>query len=207
MQLDHLVVAVPDLEAAMATFTTGLGVESVLGGRHEGLGTHNAVLPLEGDAYIELIAKDPTRPDPPHARPFGLDEFEGMRLATFALRSFDLDASVERARARGVDAGIVVPVSRALPDGGRIEWRLTLSRDAWGGGVVPFLIDWADAPHPSRRDGSRAQLLGLSGVHPEPRRVREALAAFDFEFEVSEGAVPSLEARVRGPAGEITIGG
>ncbi|MGY8804381.1 MAG: VOC family protein, partial [bacterium] len=59
LRLDHLVYAVPDLTAAIASFDSALGVSPAYGGRHTGMGTHNAILPFRGDTYLELIARDP----------------------------------------------------------------------------------------------------------------------------------------------------
>ena len=44
MLIDHLVYAVPDLQAAVADVTERFGVRAQSGGRHIGLGTHNALL-------------------------------------------------------------------------------------------------------------------------------------------------------------------
>ena len=41
-QVDHLVFACPDLEQGVEQIADLLGVRATPGGRHEGLGTHNA---------------------------------------------------------------------------------------------------------------------------------------------------------------------
>ena len=46
----------------------------MMGGSHPGLGTHNALLSLGDESYLEIIAPDPTQPKPDHPRIFGLDE-------------------------------------------------------------------------------------------------------------------------------------
>ena len=59
--IDHLVVAVPDLDAAMANYRA-LGFTVVRGGRHP-VATHNALIAFADGAYIELIGfyeADPT---------------------------------------------------------------------------------------------------------------------------------------------------
>ena len=55
MRIDHVIFAAADLDAAAARFEAehGLAVEG--GGRHEGIGTHNRIVPL-GGGYIELLA-------------------------------------------------------------------------------------------------------------------------------------------------------
>ena len=52
--IDHLVIVVPELEAAVASYR-GLGFTVVPGGRHP-IGTHNALIAFEEGAYLELIA-------------------------------------------------------------------------------------------------------------------------------------------------------
>jgi hypothetical protein len=50
-----VIYATRDLEAAAARIEGELGLASVAGGRHQGLGTHNRIVPL-GDGYLELLA-------------------------------------------------------------------------------------------------------------------------------------------------------
>ena len=52
--IDHLVIVVPELEAAVASYR-GLGFTVVPGGRHP-IGTHNALIAFADGSYLELIA-------------------------------------------------------------------------------------------------------------------------------------------------------
>ena len=54
-RIDHVIYATADLDVAAARVEAELGLTAVQGGRHEGLGTHNRIVPLDG-AYIELLA-------------------------------------------------------------------------------------------------------------------------------------------------------
>ena len=53
--MDHVIYAVDDLDAAGAALFDREGLASVPGGRHEGWGTANRIVPL-GESYLELIA-------------------------------------------------------------------------------------------------------------------------------------------------------
>jgi glyoxalase-like protein len=55
MRIDHVIYATADLHAAAARVEAEIGVAAVAGGRHDGLGTHNLIVPL-GGGYIELLA-------------------------------------------------------------------------------------------------------------------------------------------------------
>jgi hypothetical protein len=55
MQLDHVIWATADLDAAAARLERSHGLRAGGGGRHEGMGTHNRIVPL-GRGYLELLA-------------------------------------------------------------------------------------------------------------------------------------------------------
>jgi Glyoxalase-like domain len=55
VRIDHVIYATADLDAAAARVEETLGVAAVPGGRHDGLGTHNRIVPL-GGGYLELLA-------------------------------------------------------------------------------------------------------------------------------------------------------
>jgi len=57
-QLDHIVMAVPDLAAAKAQFEADTGVLPVDGGAHLGLGTCNALVSFGAAQYLEILAPD-----------------------------------------------------------------------------------------------------------------------------------------------------
>jgi Glyoxalase-like domain len=54
-ELDHVLVAVPDLAAAARVLEEEHGLTAIEGGRHPGWGTANRIVPL-GDSYLELVA-------------------------------------------------------------------------------------------------------------------------------------------------------
>jgi hypothetical protein len=55
MEVDHVLIAVDDLEAAAKEVEERYGLASVEGGRHQGFGTANRIVPL-GETYLELVA-------------------------------------------------------------------------------------------------------------------------------------------------------
>jgi hypothetical protein len=198
--LDHLVYAAPDLTAAVADVARRTGVEPVPGGPHPGLGTRNFLLGLGGSAYLEIIGPDPDQADPDTPRPFGVDDLTAPALVGWAVATSDIDKSVARARAAGHDPGPVRDMSRRRPDGVLLRWRLTAPLP----GLVPFLIDWGDTPHPAA-DLPVVPLASFEAVHPDPDGLRAELDALGVELTVREGSREALIARLRGPDGLVTL--
>ncbi len=202
--LDHLVYAVPDLAAAVKEFERRSGVRPALGGKHEGLGTHNALVALGRAAYLELIAPDPEQ-DQPQVLPFGLRDIERPKLLTWAAKATQLPDRVERARARGCDPGYIIPMSRVEPDGFRMEWSLTFNSELTDEGLVPFLIDWSECPNPAKSAPRGCHLREFYGRCPGPEKVRAKLEALGVELDIRKASVTGLVAVLATPRGIITL--
>lgn len=216
--IDHLVYGVPELGPAVDRLQALLGVAPAAGGRHEGRGTHNALLALGGDRYLEVIAPDPEQPEPPAPRPFGLNHLTAPRLITFAVHAAPGTEPPERsgpaarlerwrrqAAARGYDPGPVVSGGRRRPDGSLLNWHLCQHPELPFGGVVPFLIDWGTEPSPAAAAPPGCRLLELEAIHPEPQAVRAALGALEAAVPVRPGPAPALRATVAAPSGRAVL--
>ncbi len=202
-ELDHLIYAVPDLDAASRALEAALGVRPAAGGQHPGRGSHNALLALGEGRYLEVIARDPGQPDPPRPRPFGLDELAAPRLATWAVRAPAIEEAAAEAAATGCDPGAVEEGGRELPGGGRLSWRRTAG-DL--GGVAPFFVEWGQGtPHPSLDAPAGCRLVALRGEHPRPEELERCLDALQAELAVAFGEEPRLIATIEGPAGRLDL--
>src|SRR4051794_41414132 len=103
MRIDHVICATADLDAAAARVEAQLGVAAVAGGRHEGMGTHNRIVPL-GGGYLELLAV--ADPDEAAGSPLGSAllrriETVGEGLLGYAVAGGDGDAPAPRGGAAG----------------------------------------------------------------------------------------------------------
>lgn len=56
MRIDHVVCGTADLDAAASRLEAELGLVAVAGGRHDGLGTRNRIVPLGDGTFLELLA-------------------------------------------------------------------------------------------------------------------------------------------------------
>ena len=202
--LDHIVYATPDLAATVAEVAARTGVTPAPGGAHPGRGTRNHLVGLGGARYLEIIGPDPDQPTPPAPRPFHLDEISAPRVVTWAIRPADLDEAVRRARRSGYDPGDVTPMSRRTPDGALLSWRLAPSEAAHESGLVPFLIDWGSATHPTEAGLPELRLTDFAGTAPDPAPLRPLLAAVGTDLALAPGPV-ALSFTVDSPKGTVTF--
>jgi Glyoxalase-like domain len=203
MLVDHLIYAAPDLTAAVADLEDRLGVRAEAGGRHIGLGTHNALLALGPRTYLEVIAPDPGQPEPSRQRPFGISDLTSGTLVGWALACDDIDRAVGEAQSHGYDPGEVGDGQRVGPAGTMLRWRATVNPLA--DGLVPFLICWGDAEHPARSAPRGLSLESLRLEHPDPLCLSPALLALGADIEVTPAAGPALVAHLSGPTGSTVL--
>lgn len=131
LALDHIVIAVADLDAAYADYAK-LGFTVIRGGEHANGITHNVLVVFQDGAYLELIAWK--RPDP-GMRWSDVYQASGEGFVDYALLPDDIAAVVSGAQSRGLDIEDPRPGGRNRPDGERLEWKTARSP----GSDVPFL--------------------------------------------------------------------
>ncbi|MCX8133224.1 MAG: VOC family protein [Roseococcus sp.] len=207
-EIDHIVLGARTLEEGAAFVEQHLGVKPQPGGRHEGAGTHNMLLGLGPDCYLEIIAVDPSQPEPPHPRLFDLDD-PGVktmleaepRLLAWVARTTAMDALMARLGPRG---GEVREMRR-----GDLHWRIALPPQRQDlDNLIPPMIEWKGERAGRRLRDSHFRLVELQAEHPEAEAVKAALAerGLGEALVVKRGAHPRLLARLRGPDGaEVTL--
>lgn len=171
--IDHVVIAVADLERAIAGFGE-LGFTVVRGGRHPGLGTHNALIAFADGAYFELIAfQVQTSPHPWFAA-----VRKGGGLADFCMQTDNLDGDVAAFKRAGARIGEPFAMERQRPDGYTVKWVLSVTQ-APDTGAVPFLIRDV-TPRDERVPRQREHPNGAAGIRTLTIAVRDVRAARAF---------------------------
>lgn len=209
--IDHVLLAVRDLDQAAAWISERHGLKALPGGRHPGAGTANMIVPL-GDDYLELIAiVDPAEAaaSPLGGRVAGAPE-TGAKLATWAVRVTDLDAVKERLSAAGVGTEGPRSGSRLRPDGVLLEWRTLHVGDGLEP-AIPFFIEWnvPAGEHPGAQavehPAGTVLLRGIRLAGPDPEALAERLRVIldeGVEYQVEKGERDEPSAVVLSVAGE-----
>jgi hypothetical protein len=155
LSFDHAVLVVKDLNAGISQFKD-LGFTISPGGVHAGGQTHNALIGLADNTYLELVAATrrsisallrfirlagawrfylPTRTS--MGRRFLGLVAAGPGVGDFALRTQDLELTINSIRNRGLIMGDPVSGSRMRPDGQVVAWRTSVPQT----NDLPFLIE------------------------------------------------------------------
>lgn len=197
-QLDHLVIAARTLGEGIGHIAQRLGVAPTLGGKHARMGTHNALLSLGPDCYLEVISIDPEASAPDGPRWFGLDRFTGIpRLVNWVARTQSID-------------GVRAPDEPVLDmQRGDFRWRFAAPVDGQPrlAGTVPALIQWQDGGHPCNRlpdHGLRLKRLTLS--YADSGHLNDALTRLGLAERVhlaGNGAALRAEILVAGKVVEL----
>lgn len=175
-EIDHIVIGARTLEEGARYIEETLGVKPSKGGAHPGFGTHNMLLGMGANCYLEIIAPDPDQPDPVHPRPFDLDDASlrtaleaEPRLIAYVASTPALDAVV--ARLGPSQAGEICEMSR-----GNLSWRMAFPPQRQDmDNLIPPLIQWnGDRAAKHIRD-SGWRLASLEAEHPDAVALRASL--------------------------------
>ncbi len=209
-QLDHLVIAANSLEQGQSYLYDVYGLEPSPGGQHLAMGTHNSVLKLDNDSYLEIIALDPNGQKPTMPRWFNLDSEELQKqikdkpkLITWVARTNNFSELKKQAIS---DIGTARAMRR-----GNLSWQFGFSDDGslFAGGVLPYIIQWDSIQHVSRAMPEKNYSLSkLELLHPEANKIKNALKSLNFHsnlVEISKNDDISLIAHIETANGLVKI--
>jgi hypothetical protein len=213
--LDHLVLGTADLTRGAMWLERFLGVTLSAVGTHTRMGTHNRLLSLGPDCYLELIAIDPEGAPPFMPRWFGLDTADVKeriaarpRLLGWVARTDGTDDIDRIAEKTGGILGNVFPMER-----GDFRWRITIQDDGYPieGGLVPSLIQWDVPAHPCNRlPDQQCRLEWMEAAHPNPPKVQYLLGELGLADKLKLTPSPpysgmTMCAYIRTPTGVKTL--
>lgn len=199
-QIDHLVWAAPDLDQAIDELQEQTGLRARTGGAHPGAGARNAILGLGARSYLEVLAPDPAQASSPA-------EFSSLSrpaLHTFAIGTDRLDLMAAKLEQAGLPHAGLIPMSRRLPSGRLVRWRLLIPTGHAYGALVPFFVDWGDSPHPADGAEDGCSLSRLRLAHPEAWSLRPLLQRLEVDVEVDTGPA-GITAELTTPNGLVRL--
>ena len=211
-RIDHIVVAAHSIEQGIEYIQAELGVDIPEGGLHATMGTHNHLMQLGNEIYLELIAINPDGEIPRHPRWFGLDDAlmraalkRSPRLITWVMNTLDISQVAENA---AMSIGTPTQLQRdnlswqfALPDDGRLL----------GNGMLPYVIQWHSRPHPANTMADlNCRLQSLQIHHNRTQWLQQKLESIGAQalveiHQLDDSRPPYLSASIETPGGLKTL--
>lgn len=206
--LDHLVIGASTLQQGVDYVRDVMAIDMPFGGIHHSMGTHNHLVQLGGEVFLEIIAINPDGEAPALPRWYGLDDPLVRRqlqhqptLLTWVVNTDDLHSLVGRA---SVPAGTPQRVERD-----HLSWYFAVPEDGrlLATGMLPYMIQWQTSRHPSHDMAALGcTLQSLQIHHPQPSWLAASLQAVDADAHVEivplpDGQDAKLVAWIDTPAG------
>jgi Glyoxalase-like domain len=179
VRIDHVIYATADLDVAASRVQSELDLDVMPGGRHNGHGTHNRIVPL-GGGYLELMAI--ADPDEAEGSPIG-----GALQARLADRGDGLWAWAIAVDEIGEVAGrLDQPVTEIARQG--LTARLVGVAEALPNPVLPFFIERDEGV---RDPGASNEAGGITWIEVsgDGDALSQRLGDADLPVTVVEGPV------------------
>lgn len=207
-RIDHLVIGAVNLAQGIAYVKECLGVDIPYGGVHVKMGTHNHLMQLGNNVFLEVIAINPATELPENPLWYGLsDPFVRQKievqpaLLSWVVNTKNIDEFLRQAE---ISFGKATLISR-----GNLSWYFGLPDDGrlLAGGMLPYAIEWQTDLHPSTNmTDVGCRLQGLEIYHSHRfwlRSVLESIGAVDLVKinALQKNRAPYLVAYINTPMG------
>ncbi len=203
---DHIVYAVPDLEATMDWFEKETGVRPVFGGYHKTQGTKNAIVNLGNECYLEILAIDEGNTAIGTPRWMGIDMIESPQITRWSLKSDNLRQDSKILKKYHAEMGNIQGGQRQTSTGNTLTWEMILPLATPAVELAPFMTDWQhSATHPTHNMIQKCQLIALSCTHPNPSAIQDIFKELGIDMTIAKGEKAVINAKIKHPNGVIDI--
>src|SRR5882757_10243853 len=164
LELDHVSICGPDLDALRQAFTS-VGMTPDFGGPHGNGVTQMALVGFEDQSYIELIS--PIKPGVTEGSDWAKFMSADAGNCAWAVSTNVLLQDVDRLKKAGIAVGDPKRGSRKRPDGMSLEWVTAQVGPGTAGSLLPFMIEdqtprtWRVQPSESMKG---APVFGVDSV-------------------------------------------
>lgn len=197
--IDHIILGINNLDKGIAQFKELTGIEPVFGGIHPYSFTHNALVALDHETYIEIMAP---RPDAENI-PEHFLRLENLTPVDWAVRTRNTAHTKEKLKAVGFISSESKDGSRAKSDGTILSWT-TFGIEKQNG--FPFFIEWGPgAVHPSASSPNGCTLQSFNIITPDDEIMNKLSTPLKLGLTVTKGGQQQLQLIINTPKGKVTF--
>jgi len=192
--VDHIMLGAPDLDAGVRELESLTGIHAKYGGEHPNLGTHNAIVSLGDETYIEVIAPRPGATLDDDLK--DLAKLERLTPIGWAVAMPDIAALRSRLDGSGIKTTAPRAGSRQTPWGDTLHWQL-VDLDPPSDNA-PFFIHWDDGEkHPARNAPGGCALGTIEFDDPNASELTRINRALGFDFPVKQAEKAAMRVTLR----------
>jgi len=200
-QIDHIMLAIDDLDKGVQAFEAATGVKPVYGGKHP-RGTHNALVSLGEGMYLELISVQKGVKTPEDFA--GIEQLHTLTPIGWAVSSKNSAQVRSKLQAAGMAVTDPAPGSRITPTGATLSWQTFNLKDNFE--EAPFFIVWsAQTAHPSTTSPAGCKLQQWRIAGPHQKNLELLRRTLDLRVEVAEAQSTSMKLALACPKGTVTF--
>ena len=190
--IDHVILAINNLDSGMAQFERMTGVKPVFGGEHPGRGSHNALVSFGENTYLEIIAPRMNLDSVEAGHVAYLQDFDSLTPMGWAVTSSDTVGTKNILVEQGFAVSGFSSGGREKPNGDKLAWTtFGIAEDVPG---LPFFIHWhMGTPHPATTSPSGAKLSQVYIQTPEAERLQKMVTSLDLPVTISNANVPAMK--------------
>lgn len=202
--IDHIIVAINNLDSGVNQIKRLTGIEPVYGGSHPDSNTSNALFSVGEHTYIEILA--------PRS---GLDtiqeyfkQFDQLTPIGWAVSAKEIEMAVKNIQVAGIKSSVIQPGSRVTPSGDTLRWKI-FTIDGQSESTMPFLINWSSsAIHPAQSSAKGCTLKRLTLRSQKADVIKQILDVLDFSDNrvlIEPHHSDHLEFVLETPKGEVIL--
>ena len=203
-KIDHIVLAVPELQSGITYLEKLTGAPCSPGGKHPDFGTHNALLKIGKDQYLEVIAADPDNPKEEKLW-MGLSHIKEPRITRLAIKSNDMLSDSLWLKKMATELGTIKAGRRQRPNGSWLSWKLTLPQPDPVIETIPFLINWGKSEHPANGLKGSCSLSNIALFTPQVNPLQRLIDQLNIQLNVLPADENKIQITLKTPQGFIIL--
>lgn len=204
LRLDHLIIGVADLDESLKQFEALTGIRPVYGGKHPDIGTHNALISLGENKYLEIIAPQPGGKVADFVQ--FLHDIKGFSPVMWAVTTEDMTRTVDRLATAGYQTLKPAAGLRKRENGLMLNWTvLNMAPSAPKGS--PFFIEWGEnSTHPASSSPKGCEIQSFKIKTPEPEKLSRFIEVTGLTVPVEQADALGFSVSLNCPYGIIQLG-
>lgn len=212
--IDHVVVGIDDLQKGMGEIEEMTGVKPAYGGAHPDYGTHNALISLDNNTYLEVLAPNPeismnlfqwlTNFKAMYLRR-KLSSMHSLKPFLWAVGSQDLQMTAAQIKEIGLKLTKPEANSRKKPNGELLSWKGAF----FAKGIktdLPFFISWDEAASSPAKDSPKGcKLIDFMVSTPNSDDLNKIVDNLSLPVRITQARKVGVTFEFSSPKGNVRL--